>query len=101
MGFITPSSVLNNVYAETLREWLLNNCRLDTIALTKEKVFADADVYTSVFVFEKNDNKAETNISLVRTTVELEKRKSNDQIKYSFINKRGFNNCKEKFGIYL
>ena len=39
LGYITPSSLLNNVYVENLRLWILENCKINKISLTKEKVF--------------------------------------------------------------
>lgn len=90
LGFITPSSLLNNVYAENLRIWLLDNCKIDTVAITKEKVFADADVYTAVFIFQKDNNAQLTNKNLMRITSELEKLKHNTEITYSVLKQERF-----------
>ena len=54
LGFIIPTTILNNVYAESLRSWLLNQTQIEIIAVSKGRVFADADVHTSVLVFSKN-----------------------------------------------
>lgn len=51
IGFIAPSSLLNNVYAKTLRQWILFNTMIKKLSLTKEKIFPDADVYTAVYIF--------------------------------------------------
>lgn len=89
-GFIAPSSLLNNVYAENLRKWILNNALINRIALTKEKVFPDADVYTAVYLFERNSNVKNILTHNVQTTIELELVKSNSEIPYSITNQKRF-----------
>ncbi len=75
LGYITPSSLLNNVYVENLRLWILDHCRIQKISLTKEKVFKGADVYTSVYILEKenDNNKRSKNIIYKTHTLELYK----------------------------
>jgi len=90
LGFITPSSLLNNVYVENLRLWLLDNCKLDTIALTREKVFEDADVYTAVYILEKNSQIEENNNNLVKTTIHLEYSKNGGSINYDTVKQSRF-----------
>lgn len=90
LGFIAPSSLLNNVYAENLRKWILNNALINRIALTKEKVFPDADVYTAVYLFERNSNSKFISTQNVETTTELERAKSNSEISYCIINQNRF-----------
>ena len=85
LGYITPSSLLNNVYVENLRLWILENCRINKISLTKEKVFKDADVYTSVFIFEKEKDKTKRNNHIIFKTDRLELYKHNKELNYSKI----------------
>lgn len=56
ISFITPSSILNNVYAEPLRNLLIKELNVVGISITKEKIFEDADVHTGIFQFQKNNN---------------------------------------------
>lgn len=56
LGFIIPTTILNNVYAESLRNWILNKTKIEIIAVAKSKVFAEADVHTSVLTFSKDSN---------------------------------------------
>ena len=51
--FITPSSILNNVYAAGLRSFLTKHHNIHTIAVTQNKIFEEADVHTGIFHFEK------------------------------------------------
>lgn len=70
-SFIVPTTILNNVYAESLRIWILERCCIDQICVAKGRVFADADVHTSVLVFrlESEANKKSRNI--IQSTSEL------------------------------
>ncbi len=62
LGFIIPTSLLNNVYAQNLRSWITERCCIESISVALDKVFATADVHTSVFIYrreldaEKRDN---------------------------------------------
>ncbi len=51
--FITPSSILNNVYSAGLRSFLIKHHNIHTIAVTQNKIFEEADVHTGIFHFEK------------------------------------------------
>ena len=55
-GFIVPSTILNNVYAEKLRSWISVQCAIQKICVANEKVFVNADVHTLVLVLKKEDN---------------------------------------------
>lgn len=90
LGFIAPSSLLNNVYAENLRKWILNNTLIKRISLTKDKVFPDADVYTAVYLFEKHTNNKNILSHNIQTTIELELVKSSSDIKYNITNQKRF-----------
>ncbi len=53
LGHIVPTTMLNNVYAERLRAWLMDRCCVETIAVSLRRVFANADVHTSVITFRR------------------------------------------------
>ena len=96
LGFISPSSLLNNVYAENLRCWLMTNTLIRKIAITKEKVFLDAEVYTAVFILEKPSNLNKVDNNLVKTTTHLEYEKVGLKIDYSNILQNRFQNLHGK-----
>jgi len=89
-GFIIPSSILNNVYAKTLREWILNSTRICKISITKEKVFTDADVYSLVIIAEKESSENKRMQNLIKTSLELERAKFNSDLNYSIVKQMRF-----------
>ncbi|WP_316795348.1 Eco57I restriction-modification methylase domain-containing protein [Pedobacter agri] len=64
MSFITPSTILNNVYAEGLRNSLNESFKIQRIAIAKEKVFEDAEVHTGIFQFHKIKKNADADVEL-------------------------------------
>jgi hypothetical protein len=70
-SYIVPTTVLNNVYAESLRTWLLNKCCVEQICVARGRVFADADVHTSVLVFQLEPETRKRSQNFVQTTAEL------------------------------
>ena len=70
-SFIVPTTVLNNVYAESLRRWLLGRCCIEQVCVARGRVFADADVHTSVLVFRLETDAGKRDNQMVRTTAEL------------------------------
>lgn len=70
-SYIVPTTLLNNVYAESLRKWLLNKCCIEQICVARGRVFADADVHTSVLVFQIEPDGRKRNQHFVQTTAEL------------------------------
>ena len=55
-GHIVPTTLLNNVYAESLRRWLMERCAIQHISVARGLVFEDADVHTSVVIFKAESN---------------------------------------------
>ena len=55
-GHIVPTTLLNNVYAESLRRWLMERCVIQNISVAEGRVFEDADVHTSVIIFQSEPN---------------------------------------------
>ena len=74
LSYIVPSTLLNNVYAENLRKWILNECRILSISVSRDKVFEDADVHTSVIVVEKENAKAKREDNEINTTSRLDEK---------------------------
>jgi type I restriction-modification system DNA methylase subunit len=70
-GYIVPSSILNNVYAEDLRKWLMSYSSIVSIAVAKEKVFANAEVHTCVMIFSKDSKADERLVNRIQTTGDL------------------------------
>jgi adenine-specific DNA-methyltransferase len=61
LTFIAPSSLLNNVYTEAIRREITSKYKILSISVTEEMVFEDADVHTSVYMFQKK--KDELNVT--------------------------------------
>ena len=53
LGHIVPTTILNNVYAQALREWLMKRCCIVNISVARDQVFAGADVHTSVVTLRR------------------------------------------------
>jgi type I restriction-modification system DNA methylase subunit len=70
-SYIVPTTVLNNVYAESLRRWILERCSIDQICVARGRVFAEADVHTSVMVFRLEPERRKRDRNCIQTTAEL------------------------------
>jgi hypothetical protein len=70
-GHIVPTTVLNNVYAESLREWLMERCCIETISVAREQVFATADVHTSVINLRRESDDKKRAKHTIFTTSDL------------------------------
>lgn len=70
-SYIVPTTILNNVHAETLRGWLMNECCIEQIAVARGRVFADADVHTCVLVLRREGTQAKRRDQEVLTTDRL------------------------------
>jgi hypothetical protein len=82
-GFIVPATILNNVYAETLRIWLLDRCCIRYISIADEKVFESADVHTLVLVLQREKEAIKRQESLIHSTTHLNPRFASSTEKYS------------------
>jgi hypothetical protein len=71
LSYITPATILNNVYAEALRGWLMDHCCVEQIAVARGRVFADADVHTAILVFRRESSPDRRENNTVRATAEL------------------------------
>lgn len=70
-SYIVPTTILNNVYAESLRRWIMDRCRIEHISVAQGRVFEDADVHTSVLVFRAEPEAKRRSQNEVRTTSSL------------------------------
>ena len=87
LSFITPSSILNNVYAEGLRNLISTNFLIQKIAISEDKVFEDADVHTGIFQLKKTKKKTENKIELTTNLTGIIK----ETERYRTINQSDFN----------
>jgi len=71
LGYIVPTTLLNNVYVEALRSWLMSKTAIEQIAVARGQIFADADVHTSVLVFRREDDALAKHKHVVLTTSQL------------------------------
>ena len=70
-GHIVPTTLLNNVYAENLRCWIMERCKILCISVAQGRVFEDADVHTSVVIFQPEQNADTRAKHEILTTSEL------------------------------
>ncbi len=71
VSYIVPTTLLSNVYAETLRRWIMDRCCIEQIAVARGRVFADADVHTCVVVFRRETSVTRRDDQKVQTTSNL------------------------------
>ncbi len=90
LGYIVPTSMLNNVYAETLRRWLLEQCRLERVAVCSEQVFAEADVHTTILTFRREADASRRAAHEVLTTPIFCESQPREAIRYSRTRQRRF-----------
>lgn len=74
LGYIVPATLLNNVYVEALRKWLINCCEIQSISVAPGKVFKNADVHTCVLIFKKQRDADIRLNNRISTTHELTER---------------------------
>jgi type I restriction-modification system DNA methylase subunit len=82
LGYIIPTSVLNNVYAESLRQWLTEQCCVEQIAVCRNQVFADADVHTSILIFKRESDATAREKHEILTTENFPEPSENRSTKY-------------------
>jgi type I restriction-modification system DNA methylase subunit len=70
-GYIVPTTILNNVYAESLRDWIAGHCCIEQVAVAREKVFQDADVHTSILILKKEPDSHKRSKHRILTTSDL------------------------------
>lgn len=81
-SFIIPATILNNVYAEKLRNWITNNCAIQKISVANEKVFEDADVHTLVLTVQRESSDEKRKNSRIQITTQLNKNTAGNLVFY-------------------
>lgn len=71
-GYIIPTTLLNNVYAQSLRRWLMDRASIQSISVAKGRVFEEADVHTLVLVLGSEPDARARGQSQAATTAELD-----------------------------
>jgi len=71
LGHIVPTTILNNVYAQALREWIMARCCIENISVARNHVFAGADVHTSVITLRLEGDADKRANHQVLTTLDL------------------------------
>lgn len=71
-GYIIPTTLLNNVYAESLRRWLMDRASIQSISVANGRVFEEADVHTLVLVLSSEPDARARGQSQASTTAELD-----------------------------
>ena len=90
-GYIIPSTILNNVHAETLRTWILDKCSIQNISVADEKIFADADVHTFVLIVQReSDSEIRLNNEILTTTRLNQHFVKSDEKEYSTTKQKHF-----------
>jgi type I restriction-modification system DNA methylase subunit len=75
LGFIASNKWLEVEYGEAFQEFLLKNCKIETIMEFDRAVFADADVNTAVVVLQKESEakvREENTVKFVRVKARLD-----------------------------
>jgi type I restriction-modification system DNA methylase subunit len=91
-GHIVPTTVLNNVYAEKLREWLMEHCCIENISVARGQIFSTADVHTSVITFRRDSDAKKKSMHEILTTTELSETFVTRPTGFSKIKQRRFEN---------
>lgn len=97
--YIAPSSLLNNVYTEEIREHITKTCNLLSLTVTEDKVFEDADVYTTIYMIKNSFN--ENHITEIRKEIPFKKTQVINQSKFLEFNGCVWNLNINQFNIKL
>jgi type I restriction-modification system DNA methylase subunit len=89
-SFIVPATILNNVFAEKLRTWILDQCSIKKISVADEMVFENVDVHTLVLVLEKERNSTKRNQNKIEVTTHLNRTLLNENATNSYIEQSRF-----------
>jgi len=90
LGHIVPTTILNNVYAQALREWLMERCCIVNISVSRERVFTGADVHTSVITLQYESNVKKRSEHKILTTSDLSDEFVQKPTRFSEIKQRRF-----------
>lgn len=70
-GFILPATILNNVYAEPLRNFVGEHCCISYISVANKRIFEDADVHTTVLILKRQKENEKRQKNIIFTTHQL------------------------------
>lgn len=90
LGYIIPTTLLNNVYAATLRKWLLDKTCVESISVARDQIFADADVHTTVAVLRGEADERSRARHEVLTTSAFDSEVALKPIEYSRVRQEWF-----------
>jgi adenine-specific DNA-methyltransferase len=96
LGYIVPTTVLNNVYVESLRTWVMDNACINSIAVCPEHVFETADVHTSILVFTRESNAKERSSNMIRISTSPVNSLTDDKNIYSYTHQQRFSDLPGK-----
>jgi len=54
ISYIAPSSFLNNFYVQNYRKYLTESIKIERLAVSKEKIFNDADVHNAIYFLQNS-----------------------------------------------
>jgi len=90
LGHIVPTTILNNVYAQALREWLMERCCIVNISVSRERVFVGTDVHTSVIILQSESDVKKRSKHKIISTLDLSEELIKKPIRFSEIEQRRF-----------
>jgi len=91
-GYIIPTTVLNNVYAETLRKWLMDRCLIKSISVAEDKVFVNADVHTCVIIQQKEIDVSKRKKQIIKTAYGASKEFGSYTLSFSEVQQKRYDN---------
>ncbi len=56
LGLIVPNTFITNVYTQKLRDMIASTCRVLSILVSSEKIFAEAEVNNAVIILQKESS---------------------------------------------
>jgi len=90
LGHIVPTTILNNVYAQSLRDWITERSCIVNISVARAKVFAGADVHTSVITLRCESDVKRRSTHEILTTSDLSEQFVKNPTPFSQIKQRRF-----------
>ncbi len=95
LGFITPNTYLTNKYIQKLRNYILNNTRIESIVNYEDSVFFDASVDVATIILKKEKSLNDTIHIYTSNIGMIERLGSKKQIDWKSESENTFNIKKE------
>jgi type I restriction-modification system DNA methylase subunit len=90
LGYIVPVTLLNNVYIKSLRKFISEKCKIESISVANEKVFK-ADVHTCILILNTESDVNKRNKNNILTTINFNNSFANsEKKKYQKIKQNDF-----------